>query len=140
MILLSFFILSEGRSQEQSRQVFSSSPHHTPKGFQNPHRPLERGFGSFLRWQLGLGPREIPSISPEQVPNYKPERAIAGHWGTFKLSDEPLGEPILYLRKAMKEKEMEGGRFIVMEFGETLTWSNEGGLNRMIHSSGLETS
>jgi N-acyl-phosphatidylethanolamine-hydrolysing phospholipase D len=355
MILLSFFILSEGRSQEQPRQVFSSSPHHTPKGFQNLYRPLERGFGSFLRWQLGLGPREILPLSPEEVPDYKPEMAqpaiqrikgpdsnkiqvtwighstfliqmegmniltdpiwsdscgpngflkvkritppgvpfeelppihavlishnhydhldeptvkrlgngptyfvplgiarwfekrkiknvvemdwwqtssigglnvhsvpiqhfsnrtpfdrnetlwsgwiiendssriffagdtgyspvfkeigdrfrpiqisiipigayrprwfmnpvhvdppeaieilkdtlseiaIAGHWGTFKLSDEPLGEPAVYLRKALKEKDVEEGRFTIMKFGETLAWPNEGGLSQMMH-------
>ena len=57
--------------------------------------------------------------------------AIAGHWGTFKLSDEPLGEPPAYLRKALREDGIEEGQFITMKFGETLSLSNEGVLNRM---------
>jgi len=57
--------------------------------------------------------------------------AIAGHWGTFKLSDEPLGEPPAYLRKALREEGMDEGQFITMKFGETLRLSNEGVLNRV---------
>ena len=49
--------------------------HHTPKGFQNPYRPSERGFGYFLRWRLGLGPKEIPPVPPGEVSNYRPEVA-----------------------------------------------------------------
>jgi len=57
--------------------------------------------------------------------------AIAGHWGTFKLSDEPLGEPPVYLRKALREDGMDEGQFIPMKFGETLSLSKEGVLNRV---------
>jgi L-ascorbate metabolism protein UlaG (beta-lactamase superfamily) len=56
--------------------------------------------------------------------------AIAGHWGTFNLSDEPLGEPPIYLRKAMKENSIHEGQFIIMKFGETLSLSKEGVLKR----------
>ena len=28
-------------------------------------------------------------------------RAVAMHWGTFKLTDEPLGEPPILLEKAL---------------------------------------
>ena len=73
MSLLYFLILSDGRTEEVSKKVSSSPPHHTPTGFQNLHRPLERGFGSFLRWRFGLGPNEISPIPPEEVSNYKPE-------------------------------------------------------------------
>ena len=57
--------------------------------------------------------------------------AIAGHWGTFKLSDEPLGEPPAYLRKALREEGIDEGKFIIMKFGETRRLSNEGVLNRV---------
>jgi len=73
MSLLYFLILSDGRTEEVSKKVSSSPPHHTPTGFQNLHRPLERGFGSFLRWRFGLGPNEISPIPPEEISNYKPE-------------------------------------------------------------------
>ena len=47
------------------------------------------------------------------------EQSIAMHWGTFKLSDEPMGEPPLYLKKVMKEASMREDSFLVMKFGET---------------------
>jgi N-acyl-phosphatidylethanolamine-hydrolysing phospholipase D len=84
------------------------------------------------RWFMGavhVDPPEAIEILKES----RSERAIAGHWGTFKLSDEPLGEPLVYLRKALKENGIDEGRFIIMKFGETLRLSSEGVLGRMIH-------
>jgi N-acyl-phosphatidylethanolamine-hydrolysing phospholipase D len=63
--------------------------------------------------------------------NTQSQIAIAGHWGTFKLSDEPLGEPPVYLRKAMRKDGMDEEKFIIMRFGETLSFSSEGVLNRV---------
>jgi N-acyl-phosphatidylethanolamine-hydrolysing phospholipase D len=47
------------------------------------------------------------------------QQSIAMHWGTFYIADEPLGEPPLYLKKAMKEASMAADSFLVMKFGET---------------------
>jgi L-ascorbate metabolism protein UlaG (beta-lactamase superfamily) len=47
------------------------------------------------------------------------EQSIAMHWGTFKQTDEPLGEPPLYLKKVLKEQGIDESKFIVMKFGET---------------------
>jgi L-ascorbate metabolism protein UlaG (beta-lactamase superfamily) len=77
IILFCPFLLSDGMSLGQSEKVSPSPPHHTPKGFQNLYGHSERGFGDFLRWQFGLGPREISVIPPEEVPNYKPETVQA---------------------------------------------------------------
>jgi hypothetical protein len=41
------------------------------------------------------------------------------HWATFKLTDEHLSEPPLYLRKALQEAGISEERFIVMKIGET---------------------
>ena len=46
--------------------------------------------------------------------------SIGMHWGTFKQTDEPLGEPPLYLRKAMGEAGLRPEEFLVMKFGQTL--------------------
>ena len=73
IIFLILFIVTGCVSLEQSEQGNPSPAHHTPKGFQNPYRPSERGFGHFLRWRFGLGPKEISPIPPEEVSNYKPE-------------------------------------------------------------------
>lgn len=53
--------------------------------------------------------------------------SIAMHWGTFKLTDEPLAEPPLYLKKALKEAKVDEARFIVMKFGETKIFSRRTG-------------
>jgi N-acyl-phosphatidylethanolamine-hydrolysing phospholipase D len=50
----------------------------------------------------------------------KSQQSIASHWGTFKLSDEPIGEPPRYLEKALKEAGLEEKKFVIMRFGETL--------------------
>lgn len=73
IIFLILFIVTGCVSLTWSREVFSLPPHHRPRGFQNPYRPSERGFGHFLRWRFGLGPNEISPMPPEEVPNYKPE-------------------------------------------------------------------
>lgn len=46
-------------------------------------------------------------------------QSIGTHWGTFELTDEPLAEPPLYLRKALKEAGVAEEKFIIMKFGET---------------------
>jgi N-acyl-phosphatidylethanolamine-hydrolysing phospholipase D len=50
------------------------------------------------------------------------QQSIASHWGTFKLSDEPIGEPPRYLEKALKEAGLDEKEFITMRFGETLSF------------------
>jgi N-acyl-phosphatidylethanolamine-hydrolysing phospholipase D len=50
-------------------------------------------------------------------------QSIASHWGTFKLSDERFGEPPSYLKKALKEMEIEKTHFLIMKAGETRSFS-----------------
>jgi N-acyl-phosphatidylethanolamine-hydrolysing phospholipase D len=57
---------------EQTRTTTELPLHHTQNGFRNPHQNSDRGFGAFLRWQLGLGPKETPPLPPEEVPSFKP--------------------------------------------------------------------
>ena len=47
------------------------------------------------------------------------EQSVGMHWATFKLTDEHLSEPPLYLNKALKEAGISEERFIVMKIGET---------------------
>lgn len=44
-------------------------------------------------------------------------RAVAMHWGTFQLTDEPMGEPPLLLEKALREHSVAPGVFVVPEVG-----------------------
>ena len=65
---------------------------------------------------------------PEALQVHKDVRSrlsIGMHWGTFVLSDEPLGEPAVYLEKARKEAGVATNAFRLMKFGESITVSTE---------------
>ncbi len=51
--------------------------HHTANGFRNPHQESSRGFGAFLKWQFGLGPREETPSWLQEIPPYSPDRTDA---------------------------------------------------------------
>lgn len=46
-------------------------------------------------------------------------QSIGMHWGTFKLTDEPLGEPPRLLQQVLKEAGIPAERFTVLDIGET---------------------
>ncbi|MBI4083580.1 MAG: MBL fold metallo-hydrolase [Candidatus Lambdaproteobacteria bacterium] len=45
--------------------------------------------------------------------------SVAMHWGTFRLTDEPLDEPPRLLAEALRAKGIPAERFLVMRHGET---------------------
>ena len=48
----------------------------------------------------------------------KCRRAVGMHWGTFALTDEPLGEPPLRLARALQERNIPLDSFVVGAIGE----------------------
>lgn len=46
-------------------------------------------------------------------------RAVAMHWGTFRLTDEPLGEPPLRLRAALRQHGLAEHRFVAGACGQS---------------------
>jgi N-acyl-phosphatidylethanolamine-hydrolysing phospholipase D len=46
-------------------------------------------------------------------------RSVAIHWGTFKLTDEPLLEPPQRLAAALRERGIPPEDFRVLQHGET---------------------
>jgi L-ascorbate metabolism protein UlaG (beta-lactamase superfamily) len=46
-------------------------------------------------------------------------RLCAMHWGTFKLTDEPLGEPPARLRARYAERGLDPERLWILDVGET---------------------
>ncbi|MEA5098761.1 MAG: MBL fold metallo-hydrolase [Burkholderiaceae bacterium] len=50
----------------------------------------------------------------------KAQRFIAMHWGTFKLSDEPLDEPPKILRAAWEQAQLPDNQLHIPAIGETL--------------------
>ena len=47
------------------------------------------------------------------------KQSIGMHWGTFRLTDEPLNEPPRYLERALLENGTPAESFLVMKIGET---------------------
>lgn len=47
--------------------------------------------------------------------------SVAGHWGTFRLTDEPLLEPPSLLQAALAEQNISDTNFIVLRPGETIS-------------------
>jgi len=48
-------------------------------------------------------------------------RFVAMHWGTFKLSDEGLGDPPTALRDAWRARGLDESRLLVPAIGETIS-------------------
>jgi N-acyl-phosphatidylethanolamine-hydrolysing phospholipase D len=70
------------------------------------------------RWFM----RKMHVNPPEAVKMHldlRSEQSLGMHWGTFKLTDEPMGEPPLYLARALKEAAVPAEEFQVLKIGET---------------------
>jgi len=72
-------------------------------------------------------PREFMKAShmnPEEAvqafEDLQPSQAIAVHWGTFKLTLEPLAEPPQRLRDELARKQLEADRFVALTHGQKL--------------------
>ena len=50
----------------------------------------------------------------------KSKLSLAMHWGTFMLTNEPMHQPPVYLRKAMNEQDIEDDEFKVPKQGEVI--------------------
>jgi N-acyl-phosphatidylethanolamine-hydrolysing phospholipase D len=50
----------------------------------------------------------------------KAKHFCAMHWGTFKLTDEPLGDPPARLRKCWADRNLDPARLHVFDIGESL--------------------
>ncbi len=61
-------------------------------------------------------------MSPEEAVRAFEEtscrRAVAMHWGTFALTDEPMREPVLRLARELKRKNLAPDRFVAGRVGE----------------------
>jgi len=59
-------------------------------------------------------------------------RAVAMHWGTFRLTDEPLGEPPLRLAAELERKGIAPGRFVHGHVGESWDVPGEAASRRFL--------
>lgn len=65
-------------------------------------------------------------VNPEEAAqihkDIRSRRSVAMHWGTFKLTDEPMREPPRRLAEACARLEIPANEFLVLQHGETLLW------------------
>jgi N-acyl-phosphatidylethanolamine-hydrolysing phospholipase D len=76
-----------------------------PIGAYNPRRIMEA---------MHMNPEEAVRAFEET----RCRRAVAMHWGTFKLTDEPMGEPVILLEIAMKQKSLAAEKFNAGRVGD----------------------
>ncbi len=70
------------------------------------------------RWFMGavhVDPRQAVQIHQD----VRAWNSIAMHWGTFKLADEQMAEPPVFLASVLRESNIDPETFSVMRFGET---------------------
>jgi len=72
------------------------------------------------RWfmqAMHLNPEEAVQVHAD----VRSRRSLASHWGTFDLTDEPMGEPPERLARALQEKGLTHSTFRTLGIGETFT-------------------
>lgn len=87
-------------------------------------------FGGFDLAMIPIGayrPRRImqpihvdPFEAAQMHLDLRSRQSVACHWGTFRLTDEPLNEPPVVLQKALAAQNVPAEQFRVLRFGETL--------------------
>ncbi|MDO9110655.1 MAG: hypothetical protein Q7U40_08375, partial [Desulfatirhabdiaceae bacterium] len=45
---------------------------------------------------------------------------IPAHWGAFQLGDEPIGYPLIDLKRTMKEFNFDASRTLIMDIGQVI--------------------
>ena len=59
-----------------------------------------------------------PQEAVQVFQDTRTKQAIAMHWGTFTLTDEPLGEPLLCLENALRNAGIDGESFTAGAVGQ----------------------
>ncbi len=62
-----------------------------------------------------------PAEAVQIFRDLRARKAIAIHWGTFELTDEPLDQPLADLAAALSSSDVDADRFDVYRHGETRT-------------------
>lgn len=71
------------------------------------------------RWFM-KGQHMNPADAVQAFVDLTARRFIAMHWGTFKLTDEPIGEPPAFLRDEWRKRGLDAAALSVPAVGETI--------------------
>jgi L-ascorbate metabolism protein UlaG (beta-lactamase superfamily) len=75
--------------------------------------------GAYKTRKYGPASHLTPEEAVKVVMETKSDIAVAMHWGTIKLSDEPLWEPHVRFKKAAQDNDIPSDQTWVMKIGET---------------------
>lgn len=99
-------------------------------GFSSVFKEIGARFGGFELAMIPIGayrPRWI--MQPVHVDPFEAvqihldvqsRQSVACHWGTFRLTDEPLDEPPVVLQMALAKHDVPAEQFRVLRFGESI--------------------
>ena len=98
-------------------------------GYSPDFRDIAARFGSFDLAAIPIGAYEPrwfmqanhlnPAEAVQAMQDLNARYAVAIHWGTFELSDEPLDEPPRALAAALARRNIPATRFFVLQHGAT---------------------
>ncbi len=84
--------------------------------------PLDFGMipiGAYLPRRIMKAMHMNPAEAVQAFLDSRCHQAVAMHWGTFRLTDEPMAEPPILLRKAIQERYINPQDFSVGRVGES---------------------
>ena len=98
--------------------------------------PIDFGMipiGAYLPRRIMRAMHMNPEEAVRALLESRCRRAVAMHWGTFQLTDEPLGEPPILLEKALRGACLAPEVFEVVEVGSQrlVMPAGEGGSSRI---------
>jgi N-acyl-phosphatidylethanolamine-hydrolysing phospholipase D len=76
------------------------------------------------RWMMKnqhIDPYEAVQI----MQDIKAKKSMAIHWGTFKLTDEPVMEPVQFLKEALEKAKLDPNCFVAVKQGEIVEIQEE---------------
>jgi N-acyl-phosphatidylethanolamine-hydrolysing phospholipase D len=85
------------------------------------HGPIDFGMipiGAYNPRRIMEAMHMNPGESVRAFEETRCRRAVAMHWGTFRLTDEPLGEPPILLEKALRDHALDPAVFVAPRVGE----------------------
>jgi N-acyl-phosphatidylethanolamine-hydrolysing phospholipase D len=99
-------------------------------GYSDQFKEIGEKFGPFDLTAIPIGAYEPrwfmkhSHMDPEEAVqvhlDVASRKSVGIHWGTFILTDEPLDEPPVRLRKALMDRGVSSSEFLVLKHGETI--------------------